>query len=167
MKRRLTKRSKELNQADLREKSVGRLTKIKRHTFPQYDADELDSFLWQTRSLKGYSFLNGVAYCATNGWIILIGDHGAPREGIKPISNALYGLYVCRLQYTPIAPQFLSGKRTFAFSWGALDAGESAAFSSIFLASSFFCCRTESTPAPVKGGKLCTEIAHLERRLTI
>ena len=29
----------------------------------------------------------------------------------------------------------------------ALDAGDSAAFSSSFLASSFFCSRTESTPA--------------------
>jgi len=48
---------------------------------------------------KGYSFLNGVADCATNGWIILIGDHGAPRESIKPISIiALYGLYVCHLR---------------------------------------------------------------------
>jgi hypothetical protein len=28
------------------------------------------------------------------------------------VSTALYGLSVCRLQYTPIAPQFLSGKRT-------------------------------------------------------
>jgi len=30
----------------------------------------------------------------------------------------------------------------------ALDAGDSAAFSGIFLASSFFCSRTESSPAP-------------------
>jgi hypothetical protein len=30
----------------------------------------------------------------------------------------------------------------------ALDAGDSAAFSSIFLASSFLCSQTESTPAP-------------------
>ena len=30
----------------------------------------------------------------------------------------------------------------------ALDAGESARFTSIFLTSSFFCSRTESTPAP-------------------
>jgi hypothetical protein len=84
-----TKRSKKLNKAILQEKSVGRLTKTRRHTYPQHDADELGTFLWQTRSLKGYSFLNGVAYCATNGWIILIGDHGAAREGMKPISNAL------------------------------------------------------------------------------
>ena len=112
----LTKRSKELNQANLQEKLVGKLTKIRRHACPQRDANELDTFLWQTRSLKGYSFLNGVACCATNGWIILIGDHGAAREGIKPVSIALYGLYVCHLLYTPIAPVFLSGKRTFAFS---------------------------------------------------
>src|SRR5258706_4979665 len=31
---------------------------------------------------------------------------------------------------------------------GRLDAGDSAAFSSIFLASSFFCSQAESTPAP-------------------
>jgi hypothetical protein len=54
-------RSKKLNKVVLQEKSVGRLTKIRRHTCYQHDADELGTFLWQTRSLKGYSFLTGVA----------------------------------------------------------------------------------------------------------
>ena len=68
---------------------------------------------------------------------------------IKPISTALYGLYVCHLQYTPIAPQFLWWNRMAPPSYmGALDAGDSAAFSGIFLASSFFCSQAESTPAP-------------------
>ena len=58
--------SKKLNKAILRVNLVGRLTKTRRHTKPQHDADELDTFLWQTRSFKGYSFLNGVANCATN-----------------------------------------------------------------------------------------------------
>lgn len=62
---------------------IGRLTKTRRHTQTPNDANEPNAFLWQTRSFKGYSFLNGVASCATNGYIILIGNQGAAREGTK------------------------------------------------------------------------------------
>jgi hypothetical protein len=85
----LTKRSKKLNQADLQEKLAGSLTQTTRYACPQYNADMRDTFLRQTRSLKGYSFLTGVAYCATNGWIILIGDHGAARDYDKCASPLL------------------------------------------------------------------------------
>jgi hypothetical protein len=40
------------------------------------------------------------------------------------------------------------GKRKGCLTKRALDAGDSAAFSSIFLASSFSCSQAESTPAP-------------------
>jgi hypothetical protein len=43
---------------------------------------------------------------------------------MKPVSTALYGLFVCHLQYTPFAPEFLYGKRMISFSDGALDAGD-------------------------------------------
>jgi hypothetical protein len=45
--------SKELNQADLRKKLAGKSTKTRHHACPQHDADELGTFLWQTRSLMG------------------------------------------------------------------------------------------------------------------
>ena len=74
---------------------------------------------------------------------------------LLPVAIALYGLYVCHSQYTPVAPQFLSGKRTFASSLGAPDVGESAQFLAVFpglnrrdrLASGFSYSQTESTPA--------------------
>lgn len=63
----LTKRSKELNKAIFEKIFVARLTKTGRHTFPQNDADAFNKFLWQTRSLNGYRFLNGAACRATKG----------------------------------------------------------------------------------------------------
>ena len=57
------------------------------------------------------------------------------------VSIAVYGLCVCHVQYTPIAPLFLSGKRTFSSSGGAPDVAtaprrrwwESARFQTVFV----------------------------------
>jgi hypothetical protein len=65
-KRQPTKRSKKPNKAIFQVNLAFRLTKTRRHYYSQNDANELDTFLWQTRSLNGYSFLNGVAPLATN-----------------------------------------------------------------------------------------------------
>ena len=66
-----------------------------------------------------------------------------------PISNALYGLCVCRLQYTPIAPQFLSGKRTiFVLRWCS-RLGVRGAFFGLFLASGLYCSQALSTSLPL------------------
>ena len=92
---------------------------------------------------------HGAKAPATNGWIIVIGNQGAPRDCDRSVSPLLCTAYVSATsQYTPIARLFLCGKRTFSFSGGTLDAGDSAAFSSGFLASGFSCSQTESTPAP-------------------
>src|SRR5215211_5230650 len=41
-------------------------------------------------------------------------------------------------QYTPVAPLFLSGKRTFSFSKGAPDGWESPRFQAVYVAWSWF-----------------------------
>ena len=79
-------------------------------TIFENDAVQFSSFVeGQTRSLKVYSFLNGVMTPerhATNGWIIVIGNQGAPRDcDSRRVSNALYGLCVCHFAvYSRCAP---------------------------------------------------------------
>jgi len=64
------------------------------------------------------------------------------------VSTALYGLLTCWFGvYFCWTVSFVENDRPPSFH-GALDAGESAAFSGSFLASSFFYSQTESTPAP-------------------
>ena len=72
------------------------------------DAIKLSSFVeGQTRSLKGTSFLIGVAYCATSGWIIRTGNQGAPRDCDQHMSPLLCTAYTsANSQYTPLAPCF-------------------------------------------------------------
>ncbi len=87
MYRRLTKRSKKQNTSISKEKSTGALTTKGVAPIFNNDADLLSRFFYgQTRSLNGNSFLIGVVYLgdlitnATSEYIILIGNHGAPRN---------------------------------------------------------------------------------------
>ena len=80
------------------------------------DAIKLSSFVeGQTRSLKLYSFLNGVIAPrrhATNGWIIVIGNQGAPRDCDKRASPMLCTAYVSAMCSILRLLLFLCGKRT-------------------------------------------------------
>ena len=118
---------------------IGRLTKTRRHTQTPNDANEPNAFLWQTRSFKGYSFLNGVASCATNGYIILIGNQGAAREGTKTHLQCFVRLRCLPFAvYSRCAPVSLVKHDGSPSCDGAVDGGDSAAFSG------FFYTRTES-----------------------
>jgi hypothetical protein len=135
-----------------KEKSAGRLTtKRRRDHFRKRRRPAFVICRGQTRSFKGYSFLNGVAQGATNGWIIRTGNQGALRDCDQHKSPLLCTAYMsAHSQYTPIALLFLCGKRMFSFSGGALDAGVRQAFLDKF-----------SIPPPVTPtvGRLCVASA--------
>ena len=62
---------------------------------------------------------HGAEAPATNGWIIQTGNQGAPRDCNNCASPLLCTAYMSATsQYTPIACQFLCGKRTiFVLRW--------------------------------------------------